>query len=384
VARRFLYLVAGLIVLTLAAAIGWNLFQDSIMRAAFVPAVPFRDPGGAPDYARPAAWLSRPDLPHDPARWTPIGVRAAASPAVAVFYISPTTYLRRDRWNAPPDDREANARLRLFASSQASAFNGMGAIWAPRYRQATMGAFLTDKADARHAIDLAYGDVARAFDAFLAQIPASRPILLAGHSQGAMHLTRLLHDRIAGTPLASRIVAAYIVGWPVSIGADLPALGLPACETPGQPGCILSWQSFAEPFDPHAVREVYDAGTGLTGRPRRGTAILCVNPLTGAPGTAALRSANLGTLVPTADLTDAHILRAAVPARCDASGFLLIGAPPDGFGTYVMPGNNFHVFDYALFWANIRADAEARARAFMAREGGRPMISALASGGAAR
>jgi hypothetical protein len=30
-----------------------------------------------------------------------------------------------------------------------------------------------------------------------------------------------------------------------------------------------------------------------------------------------------------------------------------------------MPGNNYHVFDYALFWGSIRADAEARAKAFL-------------------
>jgi hypothetical protein len=33
----------------------------------------------------------------------------------------------------------------------------------------------------------------------------------------------------------------------------------------------------------------------------------------------------------------------------------------------VLPGNNYHVFDYALFWANVRADAEARLRSFAER-----------------
>ena len=40
-ARRFLYIIAGLIMLTVAAAIGWNLLQDRLMRAAFVPTVEF-------------------------------------------------------------------------------------------------------------------------------------------------------------------------------------------------------------------------------------------------------------------------------------------------------------------------------------------------------
>lgn len=366
-ARRFLYVVAGLIMLTLAAALGWNLFQDQLIRTAFVPTVTFTPApdDGAPDYALPSAWLSRPDLADDPSRWTPPGYAVAKQPEVAVFYIPPTTYLRRDHWNGPLDDSEANGRLRLFAASQASAFNGIGAIWAPRYRQATIGAFLTHAADAAAALDFAYRDVARAFDTFLTSIPPSRPILLAGHSQGALHLTRLLRDRVAGTPLAKRIVAAYVVGWPVSIETDLPALGLPACARPRQANCILSWQSFAEPADPRQITELYRVSTGLTGAPRTETAMLCVNPLTGSPDTAAPKTANLGSLVPRPALDGAELRVAAVPARCDESGLLLIGPPPEGYDRYILPGANFHVFDYALFWANIRADAEARARVFL-------------------
>ena len=95
--------------------------------------------------------------------------------------------------------------------------------------------------------------------------------------------------------------------------------------------------------------------------------MLCVNPLTGAPGTAALPSANLGALVPRITLDGADLRAGLVRARCDPSGLLLIGSAPEGYGRYVLPGGNFHVFDYALFWANIRADAEARTQTFLAR-----------------
>jgi hypothetical protein len=30
----------------------------------------------------------------------------------------------------------------------------------------------------------------------------------------------------------------------------------------------------------------------------------------------------------------------------------------------VLPGNNYHVYDYSLFWANIRVDANRRLEAF--------------------
>lgn len=369
-ARRFLYIIAGLIVLTLAAGIGWNLFQDQLLRLAFVPSVRF-DANGAgppPDYASAGSWLSRPDLPDDPSRWLPPGeTRSSVRRDVAVFYVAPTTYYGKAGWNAGLDNEESRKWQRVFGWSEASAFNRVGAVWAPRYRSAALGAFLSNGPDAAKALDLAYSDVSRAFDAFLAQIPASRPILIAGHSQGTVHLMRLMQDKVAGTPVAQRIVAAYLVGWPISATADIPALGLPACGDPRQANCILSWQSFAEPAEPRTITDIYNASAGLNGQPRRGTPMLCVNPLTGAPATAALPAANLGSLVPSGDFLGAELRPGAIAARCDPSGLLLIGGPPKGFDSYVMPGNNYHVFDYALFWANIRADAETRAKAYLNR-----------------
>ncbi|MBV9842061.1 MAG: DUF3089 domain-containing protein [Sphingomonadaceae bacterium] len=368
-ARRFLYVIAGLIMLALVGALGWDLFRTQIMRAAFTPATSFRPPreGGAIDYGLAASWWARPDLANDPARWTPPGEQPGASPPAALFFVAPTAYLSRAHWNMPLGDRDADRRAKLFVSGEASAFNNVAAVWAPRYRQATVATFLAESRDGEAALDFAYGDVARAFEAFVAAQPADRPIILAGHSQGSLHLLRLLRERVAGTPLAKRIVAAYLVGWPVSLEADLPAIGLPACTSAGEPGCILSWQSFAEApngfgtgTDFSMIRDRFDATTGLTGAPRRGTRMLCVNPLTGAPASAAPASANRGALIPNAALDGATLKPGLAPARCDNSGFLMIGSPPDGYGAYVLPGQNYHVFDYALFWANIRADAAAR------------------------
>lgn len=361
-ARKFLYLVVILVVIALGSLLTYRLFGAQLMRAALVPSAPFEAQAKteAAAYADARLWIARPDKPGNPALWTPPGHKPAAAPPAALFFIHPTSYLDRSRWNAPLDDATANERAALFLRGQASAFNGSAAIWAPRYRQATFGAFLTDQHAAQQALDLAYGDVLAAFEAFLQQVGPDRPIVLAGHSQGALLLTRLLHDRVAGTPLARRIVAAYVIGWPVSRSADLPALGLPECTAPGQRGCLLSWQSFAEPADPALILDTFDASPGYTGAARRGTALVCTNPLTGTPDAAAPAGANLGTLFPSADLSSATIEPGRIGARCSGRGFLLIGSPPVEFTRYVLPGNNFHVFDYSLFWANVRADIARR------------------------
>ena len=159
------------------------------------------------------------------------------------------------------------------------------------------------------------------------------------------------------------MVAAYVIGWPVSKTVDLPRMGLPECTAPEQIGCILSWQSFGEPADTSLITDTFDATLGLTGVPRKGTPLICTNPLTGAAGGDAPASANLGTLFPSADLTTAELRPGQVGARCTDRGFLSLGQGPE-LGQYVLPGNNYHVFDYSLFWANVRADAVRRLRVF--------------------
>ncbi len=366
-ARKFLYVVATLIVLAIAAAFAYRLFGTQLMRFAMVPGEAYRDqPTVAPGiYERPAMWLARPDKPGNPALWTPAGYTPGKrDTGAAVFFIHPTSYISRAHWNAPIDDPETNARAELFLRGQASAFNAAGDIWAPRYRQATFGAFLTSAADSERALRLAYGDVAAAFDIFLQQVGPTRPIILAGHSQGALHLTRLLRDRVATDPaLGKRIVAAYVVGWPVSRTTDLSRLGLPECGAPAQTRCLLSWQSYAEPADPSLVFDTYDRTTGFDGRTRDDTPMVCTNPLLGRPDMPAPATANLGTLYPSKDLGTAQIVAGRVPARCIGRGILAIGEAPD-VGPYVLPGNNYHVYDYSLFWANVRADANRRLAAF--------------------
>src|SRR5690606_40773800 len=74
------------------------------------------------------------------------GVQTCALPIL--FFVHPTSYLERARWNAPLDDARSQALARTFLRGMASAFAAADAIWAPRYRQATFGAFLTDAPEA--------------------------------------------------------------------------------------------------------------------------------------------------------------------------------------------------------------------------------------------
>ena len=374
-ARRFLIAIFILTLLVVAGSFAVYQYGGTMLRRQALPTVPFEapPPRTGPDYVQVENWLQLPDtVPPGPAEWKPQGLPAEpAEPRfAATFYIHPTTYLERDRWNALLGHEESQARARLFVRSQASVFNRTF-VYAPKYRQAAFGAFLDRGKDATAALDLAYGDVLRAFDRFLVQ-NQERGIVLAGHSQGALHLTRLLRERVATDPaLRKRIIAAYVVGWPISATSDVPAMGLPVCTSETQAGCILSWQSFAEPANSELITDVYNGSTGFTGAKRRLEDLVCVNPVTGTPAASA-PGASAGTLVPTdTTLSAATLAQGQVGARCD-KGFLMITGRDNELpelGPYVLPGNNYHVYDYALFWGDIRRDLERRRRSWKTASG---------------
>jgi hypothetical protein len=228
-----------------------------------------------------------------------------------------------------------------------------------------IGAFLSPSPAAREAIDVAYRDVRQAFDAFVAAQPADRPIVLAGHNQGALLVLRLLRERVANRPLAARIVAIYIIGWPVTQAEVQLGLGVPACTRYDEAGCLMSWISFAEPAQATqlgaAIRHTQQIGEAPSLPP-----YLCTNPLTGGAARAAPASANAGTLVPNATMTAGRMSKGLVPARCDTQGLLIIGKPLD-LGGYVLPGNDYTAYDIPLFWANLRTDVARREAAWYAQ-----------------
>jgi hypothetical protein len=364
-ARRFLIAIFVLTLVVVAGAFAVYQWGGSVLLREAAPKGHFQaaaTPPG-PDYSNAANWVARPGLANDPSRWLPPGMGQDRMGNAAIFYVHPTTYLERDRWNAPiHPGGDTEFRTQLFVQSQASAFNAAGQVWAPRYRQAAFGAFLLNNKDAAEALDLAYADVAAAFDEFLKET-GDRPIILAGHSQGALHLERLLREKVAGKPVARRIVAAYVVGWPISTTADLAALGLPPCHSDAQAGCILSWLSFGDPANPDLVLHSYEHSAGFSGQKRRREDLLCVNPISGAQDGVAPSESNPGTLIPSRDLMSARLEPGNVGAHCDKGLLILDGQVPP-LGPFVLPGNNYHVYDYALFWGAIRRDAERRLAAW--------------------
>jgi hypothetical protein len=363
---RWARFLAGAVVATVALVgllfVNLGPLTERMMR----PGVQFAaaPPPPAPRYEDDAAWSALPGRV-DAGDALPAGVEGVdqASAPVDVFYVHPTTYIGSS-WNGPWDDPAlAQATDRVATGIQATAFNGCCAVYAPRYRQANGTAFYDRRPDGEAAIALAYTDVRAAFASFQARRGAGRPFILAGHSQGSVLLARLLVEEIQPTALVNELVFAVLPGGPVTpAGLAESAPNLRPCGAADDLGCVVAWDARGP-----AWRQGRYELARLDTRER-----LCVNPLSWTAGPAPA-SANLGAVFLEAEDT------APRPGFADAScegGVLIVrelGAAPRDLPSrvldYVMGPENYHPMEYQLFFMNLRANAELRVRAALARRG---------------
>ena len=88
-------------------------------------------------------------------------------------------------------------------------------FYAPFYRHATIDAFLTrDDGTIHERTRLAMKDVCDAFDLFQSRRDQSRPLIVAGFSQGGMAVVELLKHMDDAT--YSQLAAAYVLGYKVT------------------------------------------------------------------------------------------------------------------------------------------------------------------------
>jgi len=351
----------GLAVVAAGLLIALNL--GALVRFAMTPGVPFdaETSPPAPDYASPLHWSALPER-EDSADRSPTGAPSVDQlhAAVDVFYVHPTSYVG-GRWNAPTDNASLNeATDRVATGIQASAFNGCCAVYAPRYRQANGTAFTHPSAEGDRAIDLAYDDVRRAFDAFNSRRGAGRPFILAAHSQGTVMAERLLHETISGTPLRNQLVAAYLIGGRVTVaGLRERASDVAACRAVDDIHCAVAWNARGPEHVP-TEHELHRTDA----RER-----LCTNPLSWRiDGTSASAELNLGAVFLESDDSAPRV--AFADARC-VDGTLIvshIGAAPRDVPSrildHVMGNGNYHPIEYQLFFMNLRQNALARVAAF--------------------
>lgn len=137
--------------------------------------------------------------------------------------------------------------------SQAAPFTDRCRVFAPHYRQVTLGTFGSPNAAQLH--DFAYRDVIDAWRLYLKYHNGGRNVVIMGHSQGTMMLTRLVSEEVDPDPvLRSRLITALLIGFDVAVPPGQVIGGtfqnLPLCTTAAETGCVIAYRTYEENHAP--------------------------------------------------------------------------------------------------------------------------------------
>jgi hypothetical protein len=350
--------------------------------------VPAEGEASDTDYADPAHWLCRPDLASNPClEGLDVTVLQedgstevqpfvpAEDAAVDCFYLYPTVNLGTEG-NAPFDG-EYGIELGTTLT-QAGRFGEFCDVYAPVYRQVTLGSFGEgDEAEAQARSAIATGDVRAAFEHYLAEDNDGRPFILMGHSQGSGMAAMLMSEYVDDDPaLLGQMVSAFLIGSAVAVpegedvGGDFD--NIPACRTEAQTGCIVSYATFRSTSPP--------PDNSFFGRPREADGVaLCTNPAALGGGVADLQpiypSAGDGWGV---EITTPYVaLPGLMQGECvSENGFdylkvtLLPGDGPraDDVSGDLTPEWGLHAVDYNLMERDLVELGRAQAEAYLGEE----------------
>ncbi|MDO6811450.1 DUF3089 domain-containing protein [Tenacibaculum soleae] len=266
-----------------------------------------------------------------------------------VFFIYPTlnTSKKDNRWNVPLNDEVQNDKvLNSSVLYQASVFATSGRVYVPFYRQAHYRSFDNKyKIGGDKALNLAYQDVKNAFEVYLKKYNKNRPIIIAGHSQGALHAIQLLKDFFDEKPLQKKLIAAYIPGMRVEKDEFI---SIKPMITPDENGGFVSWNTFKKGHFPKNKKWYKGAVTS--------------NPITWNNEKTTILNQHKGFLY-----SNGKMYKKALAIQI-TDGLVWATNPKFPLRFFMSFLKNYHVGDINLFWQDIRENSLLRVKSWKRKQ----------------
>lgn len=172
-----------------------------------------------------------------------LDISRAESPPVDCFYVYPTV----SGQHTPNANLDIDGDIKRVVVQQARMFSSVCNVYAPVYRQVTSSALTHEYSE---AFEFAYQDVLAAWKDYLANYNHGRGVILLGHSQGSLHLGRLVAEQIDPDPaMREQLVGAMLIGGNISVPIGGTVGGLfqhvPTCTVPGEFGCLVAFSTYS-------------------------------------------------------------------------------------------------------------------------------------------
>jgi hypothetical protein len=234
-------------------------------------------------------------------------------------------------------------------------YEDLTTMYAPFYRQMTFPVYsMTDEEMAPY-LEIAYRDVAEAFEYYMENCNNDRPIILAGFSQGSQLLLMLMEEYFSNPEYSEKLVAAYCIGWRVTEEDVENYPHLKMAQGEDDTGVIISFNSEAESVDDSIVVP-------------NGTKTLGINPLNWkTDSTVADKSLNKGACFTKYSGAIKEEIPELTGAYLDAErGTLRVtDVDPSKYSNSLFPEGVYHLYDYQFFFRNLQENVAVRLQSYL-------------------
>lgn len=230
-------------------------------------------------------------------------------------------------------------------------------MYAPYYRQMAMNGYELDLTERERRLAIAYKDVSDAFAYYLENENNGRPIILAGFSQGADMVYRLMEEYFGSEEMQQKLVAAYPIGWACTEDMVKEYPQIKPAQSADDLGAVVSFDCEA----PEVTETIINPA---------GQKAYCINPLNWKTDpTPADKSLNMGSRF----MKSSGKIKSEAEQLCgcyidEERGVLKVTDVtseeyPAVLG--ILPEGAYHIYDYQFFFKNLQENVKHRVELYM-------------------
>lgn len=276
-----------------------------------------------------------------------------------LFIIAPTVDTGKNgEMNMSMDNEKVKGNFVGALNMQRGIYEDSATMYSPYYRQMTFPIYADgmSEEEMQPYFDIAYGDVADAFEYYMENINNGRPLIIAGFSQGAQLALALLDEYFENSEYSEVLVAAYCIGWRVTEEYIYLNPHLSVAQGEDDTGVIISFNSEAEGVEESTCVP-------------KGVKTLGINPLNWrTDSTPADKSLNLGACFTNYDAEIESEIPALTGGYLDAErGTLRVtDVVASDYSSSLMPDGVYHLYDFQFFYRNLEHNVGVRLASFLA------------------
>lgn len=230
-------------------------------------------------------------------------------------------------------------------------------MYAPYYRQMAMNGYELDLTERERRLAIAYKDVSDAFAYYLENENNGRPIILAGFSQGADMVYRLMEEYFGSEEMQQRLVAAYPIGWACTEDMVKEYPQIKPAQSADDLGVVISFDCEA----PEVTETIVNPA---------GQKAYSINPLNWkTDSTPADKSLNMGSRF----MKSSGKINSEAEQLCgcyideERGALKVTDVTPEEYPAVIsiFPDGAYHIYDYQFFFKNLQENVQHRVELYM-------------------